>query len=128
MSRPTIGALCARYLEAIPQICGTQRNILERLQREPIGQVKAPGTPRDVIKHCRIRRSTVAPATVLLDVVYLRGVLAYAKAGWELSDVTDAPIREALPILKKEGLLGTSRRRTRIPSDDETKQIVEYFR
>lgn len=122
----TIGELCAKYAAE----CGkgaSQRGVLERLQREPIGQVVAPGRPRDYIEHCRLRRREAAPSTVLQDAIYLRGVLSYAKPGWDMHDVTDAPLREAWPILKKEDLIGTSRRRDRAPTDEEVNQYVAHF-
>lgn len=123
----TIGQLCARYLVDYPKTSGGKRYGLERLQDTMIGKVKAPGTSKDFIDFCRVRREDAAPATVLHDIVLLRGVLAYAKAGWSL-DVTDAPIREAMPVLRAQGLIGTSRRRTRAPSADEAAQIVGYLR
>jgi integrase len=125
---PTIGALCANYLTDYPKTSGSKRNILERLQGEKIGKVEAPGTSKHFIDFARLRRQDVAPATVLMDIIYLRGVLAYAKPGWGLANVTDAPIREAFPVLRKEGLIGASRRRTRAPTPEEARGIFAYLR
>ena len=122
----TIAELCAKYLLECAK-GDSQQNVLTRLQGEPIGKVKAPGTSREYIQHCRLRRASVAPSTVLQDVVYLRGVLSYAKPGWGMDNVTDEPLRDAMPILRKEGLIGTSRRRQRNPTPEEISAIVTYF-
>jgi integrase len=124
----TIRDLCARYLRDYPATGGTKRYILERLQRESIGDVVAPGTPQDFIEFCKWGRRTVTRATALLDLTYLSGVLSYAKAGWGLAHVTNAPLREAMPIIKKQGLAGRSSRRSRIPTAAEVAAICRYAR
>lgn len=127
MSLPTIGALCGRYVADYPQTFGSHRGVLRRLQDEPIAEVVAPGQSIDYITHCRWRRETVSAATVKHDAIYLRGVLAYAKPGWGLQHVTDAPLREAWPILIKQGLIGSSRARKYCPSEADVKLIVAYW-
>lgn len=121
-----LSALCARYLAE----CGKGlRPVLSRVQDDPIAKKNAAQlTAADFIAHCRLRRQYCVPATVLKDIIALRGVLSYAKPGWGMQNVTDAPIREAWPILKKEGLVGGSRRRTREPSNPERSAVVSYFK
>lgn len=118
----TIWELCKRRLAEGHVPPGTAE-VLRRLEKSRIAGVKAPGKASDYIAHCRERRQKVTPATTAHDVVALRGVLAYAKPGWDMENVTDAPIREAMPILRKEGLIGSSKRRTRIPSDAERETL-----
>lgn len=118
-----LAVLMRRYMDEMR--CG---GALKHLLTLPIAQAEAPGTSRDYILHCRMRRSTVAPSMVAHDVIALRGVLAYAKPGWGIDDVTDEPLREAWPILRKEGLIGSSRRRTKVPTDAQTAAIADYFR
>jgi integrase len=60
-------------------------------------------------------------------IVQLRGVLAYAKPGWGLEDVTDAPIREAYPLLKKQGLIGISKRRKQSPTQEQINELTAYW-
>ena len=123
-----LAVLFERYLVEFPRASVVKRSILRRLKDDSLGRKKAPGTARDYIDLCRARREECAPQTVLYYVMAVRDVLAYAKPGWGLSEVTDAPIREAFPILKKEGLIGGSRRRQRRPTNEETLSILEYFR
>lgn len=122
-----LAALFARYLTEYPNCRPSKRAILLRLQDDSLGRRKAPGAAKDYIDLCRRRRAVVSPHTVRNDVMAVRDVLAYAKPGWGMSEVTDAPIREAWPILKKEGMLGSSRRRYRVPTTEETASILEYF-
>jgi len=81
----------------------------------------------DIIAHCRLRRKSCEPSTVLQDIIAIRGVLSYAKPGWDMRDVSDEPLREALPILKKERLISSARRRTQEPSTEQRKAVVGYF-
>lgn len=119
-----VGALCARYSSEYPR---ANHAVLARLQSDPVARIKAPGKAKDYIDFCRRRRGDVAPSTVLQDIVCIRGVLAYAKPAWDMQDVTDAPIREAWPLLRKQGLVGGSKRRIRIPSPAETAGIIGYW-
>lgn len=124
----TIADLCAKYVDDHPNLRRTKLNVLERLQDEPIGKIKAPGRAKDFIAHCRLRRADCAPATVLKDVMYLRVVLAYAKPGWDMPHVTDVTLKESFPILRQEGLIGSSKHRTRQPTTEEGEKIIAYFR
>ncbi len=122
-----LGSLFELYVQDHPNLGDTARNILNRMQREPIAKVKAPGTARDYIAHCRMRRQAVSPSTVLSDAVYLRSVLSYAKPGLNL-EYTDEGLRNAWKILRKEGLIGRSKRRKRVTSADELQAIINLFR
>lgn len=124
---PTLGALCGKYVADYPLTSRTHRAVLRRLQDEDIGAVLAPGLPSDYIAHCRWRSETCSPSTVKQDVIYLRGVLAYARPGWGFQNVTDAPLREAWPILVKQGLIGPSRRREFSPTAENVAQIIAYW-
>jgi len=125
-----IAHLCSRYLAESPMVRGTQRAVLTRLQREPIGAIDGPKlTSKDVIDHAKKRAADGAcAATAAADIVYLSGVLSYAKPGWNMADVSDAAVREAKPLLRRLRLIGPSKRRTRRPTDEETRQIVERLR
>lgn len=126
----TVAELCAWYVRDNRDVRGTQRSTLRRLQDEPIGTVIASDmTAKDLIDHARLRiASGVCAATVGLDVSYLRGVLDYAKPGWNMPNVSSAAIAEAIPTMRRLRLIGTSRQRYRRPTDEETRCIVEWLR
>lgn len=125
-----IAHLCSRYLSEFPQVRGTQRAIMTRLQKEPIGVIDGPQvTAKNVIDHARQRIAAGAsPATVSGDIVYLSSVLSYAKPGWGMADVSDAAVKEAKPMLRRLRLIASSKHRTRRPTEDETRRIVAFVR
>ena len=103
---------------------------LRTLQRSPIGAVKALElTKMHVIEHCKKRRESVCPATVMHDVGYLSGVLKYAGSApdWEgCEEVSAAAVAAAMPFLLKHGYIGKSTPRTRTPTDAEITALLEY--
>ena len=123
-----LSALIDQYLAASPEIRGTQRSTLLRMAKEPIGKHTLPLTAKNVIDHMKERNLTVQPATANIDLVYLRGMLDYAKHGLGIDGVTTAPVDDAMPILTRQRLIGTSETRTRIPTPDEHAAIVAHIR
>jgi len=119
-----ISELIERYIEASPEIRGTQLGVLKRMAKEPIGQCRAPLTAKNVIDHAKLRGRSVCAATVNADIVYLRGMLDYAKHGLGIDNVTAQPVDDAMPILRRQRLVGESETRTRVPTQDEIKRIV----
>jgi len=119
-----ISQLVEAYIQASPEICGSQLAVLKRMAKESIGQCTVPLTAKNVIDHAKLRSRTVCPATVNADIVYLRGMLDYAKHGLGVENVTAQPVADAMPILRRQRLIGESETRTRIPAPDETKRIV----
>jgi len=113
-----------QYLAASPEITGTQRSTLLRMRGEDIGKRTVPLTPKHIIDHMKWRNQNVEPATAAHDVIYLRGMLEYAGIGLGIEGVSTAPIDEAMPILKRQRLIGTSNTRTRIPSPEEHAAIL----
>ena len=116
--------LIEAYIAASPEIRGNQLAVLRRMVKEPIGQCALPLIPKNVIDHAKLRNKTACPATVNADIVYLRGMLDYAKHGLGFADVTAQPVADAMPILRRQRLIGSSDIRTRIPSPDETTRIM----
>ena len=119
-----LSAMIDQYLAASPEIRGSQRGVLLRMRGETIGKRTVPLTPKDVIDHLKWRNLSVTPATASQDVVYLRGMLDYAKHGLGIENVSTAPIDEAMPILKRQRLIGSSNTRTRIPTPEEHAAIL----
>ncbi len=134
----SIGWLIERYIremngldtgKPIRFIGTSQLYTLRRLQRAPIGMVAAAEvTKHHIIEHCKARRQTVCPATIMQDVTYLSGVLKYAPSAWdECEAVSDAAVAAAKPFLVKHGYIGKSTPRTRVPVEDEIPRLLEYL-
>jgi hypothetical protein len=137
--KPTVSELIQRYIvemNPIKPIGGSHMYALRRLQRSPLGaKVAAELKASDIIDHCRWRKTTPdakgkmpQPATVMQDVTCLRGPLTYAALGWDMPDVTVAPIAAAMPMLKKYNLVGKSKPRDRRPTQQELDLLLEHFR
>jgi integrase len=103
----------------------------------PIGRVKVVPfelKPTHVIEHAKLRkagfdgRRGVLPATINQDLTYLRGPLSYAALGWDMPEITPAPIVAAKPFLEKYNLIGKSRPRDRRPTEQEIALILEAAR
>ena len=114
------------YLQASPEIRGSQLCRLNAMQRESIGKCQAPPSAKQVIDYVKERRLTVAASTAAQDVIYLRGALEYAKHGLGIDGISAACITEAMPILRRQRLIGSSQRRSRMPTEDETSRIVAH--
>ncbi|WP_405233678.1 tyrosine-type recombinase/integrase [Lentisalinibacter salinarum] len=84
--------------------------------------------PSDLIAHVRERRKAGAGAsTVNNDIIWLRVILRYARAAWEvLFDLSI--IDDAYSVLRAEKLVSKARVRTRRPTDEELNALTEYFR
>ena len=81
----------------------------------------------DVITHIRARRMAGAsPSTVNNDIVWLRVILRYARAAWDV-EVDPTVIDDAYAVLRAEKLVAKSRKRTRRPSNAELSALTEYF-
>lgn len=107
--------------------------ILRRMQAEAIGQkVATKLTEDDVIAHCQWRRETVCAATVNQDITYLSGVLKYASSApaWrkDYPGVKASPVIDAMPFLKRHGMIGKSTPRDRRPALEELDALLEHFR
>ena len=108
----------------------SQLYTLQKLQRSPIGQIKALDLHRkDVIAHCHFRQAEgVKPQTVNQDVTYLAGALKYAGSAWDdCENVTAAAVDAAKPFCVKHGLVSKAAARTRRPTSDELLALISYF-
>ena len=81
----------------------------------------------DIIAHVRSRRQSGAgPSTANNDIVWLRVILRYARAAWDLPfDLT--VIDNASEVLKAEKLISKAKSRSRRPSADELAALTEFF-
>ncbi len=132
-SGPTVGDLIRRYIREVDEIRPlgrTHRAVLELLLDWPLAGKRARGLrPGDIVEHCEARaKKGTGPATVMQDVVLLRGPLGIAKVKWHLEGVSTAPIDEAMPLLTKLGLVARSKRRDRRLEGDEGARLIAYFK
>ena len=83
--------------------------------------------PSDLIEHSRSRRrSGAGPSTVNNDIIWLRVILRYARAAWDIPfDL--AVIDDAHQVLKAEKLVSKSRIRSRRPTESEIEALTDYF-
>ncbi len=81
----------------------------------------------DLIEHVRARRKSGAgPSTVNNDLVWLRVILRYARAAWDVPvDLT--VIDDAYEVLRTEKLVARSKARSRRPSTSELSALTDYF-
>ncbi len=129
----TVGELIRRFIrevDAIQPLGRTHRATLEALLNWPIAaKVAARLKGSDLVEHCEERHKKGAgPATVMQEVVLLRGPLGIAKVKWNLAGVSTAAIDEAMPLLTRLGLVARPLRRQRRLKGDEGKRILEFFR
>jgi hypothetical protein len=82
----------------------------------------------DLIHNIRNRRKSGAgPSTANNDIVWLRIILRYARAAWEVPfDL--AILDNAYEVLKSEKLVAKSRTRSRRPTQAELEDLTDYFR
>ena len=81
----------------------------------------------DIIAHVRSRRQSGAgPSTANNDIIWLRVILRYARAAWDLPfDL--AVIDNASEVLKAEKLIAKAKSRSRRPTADELGALTSFF-
>ncbi len=81
----------------------------------------------DLIEHVRARRKSGAgPSTVNNDLVWLRVILRYARAAWDVPvDLT--VIDDAYEVLRTEKSVARSKARSRRPSTSELSALTDYL-
>ena len=81
----------------------------------------------DILNHVRSRRQTGAgPSTANNDIVWLRVILRYARAAWDLPFNLEE-IDNACEVLKAEKLIAKARSRSRRPTTQELDALTELF-
>lgn len=127
----TIANLIDRYIqdvEPIKPLGKTKRATLIMLSRYDLATIPATRlTAADVISHCKTRaKEGAGPATISQDISYLRVVLGMCKAAWSI-EASAQPVMDAQPILRKLGLIGSSKKRDRRPEEKEIDRILAHF-
>ena len=81
----------------------------------------------DIIAHVRSRRQNGAgPSTANNDIVWLRVILRYARAAWDLSFDLSV-IDNASEVLKTEKLIAKAKSRRRRPTAGELNALTDFF-
>jgi integrase len=115
--------LCERYLGEM-KLGASNRSAMARIQKYPIAQVKADRLlPSHFIDFARMRRQAVKASTVMCDITLLRSVLSYAPIAWDMEEVSEAPLVDAMKKLRQLRLISSSAKRHRIPTREESEQI-----
>jgi integrase len=83
-------------------------------------------TSADIIAHCSERLKTAKPQTVKTDVVWLKTVLSTMK-GVHGYDYTLDPLNSANIVMRKEGMIAGSDKRSRRPTSGELWALSRYF-
>ena len=112
---------------AIKPIGESHGYTLNRLLRAPIARKDARKlTEEDIIEHCEWRMAGgVCAATINQDVGYLHGALKYVRAApGGCKEIKASVIVDVRPFLLKNGYIGKSTPRTRVPTDEELAQLL----
>ncbi len=99
------------------------------LEKTSLANIDVAGiNSSDLIEHVRARRKSGAgPSTVNNDLVWLRIILRYARAAWNVPvDLT--AIDDAYEVLRTEKLVAKSKARSRRPTHSELSALTEHFR
>lgn len=131
LGKTTIGDLLVRYRDELTEagcLGRTKGAVLELLLRSSISEIAAVSlTSADVVEHCKVRAAAGAgPATVQQDMIYLRAMLDHAVRAWHLP-VSVAPVDAASTPVRKLGLTGKSRSRSRRPTAEELELLLGWL-
>lgn len=98
-------------------------------QRAEIGKKDSRTlTEDDIIDHCKERIKEVCAATINQDVGYLHGALKYIRAARrDCREIKAHVIKDVRPFLVKNGFIGKSNPRKRVPTDDEIERLLNFF-
>jgi integrase len=122
----TVSDMIDRYLDEleIEKPPGrTKRANLEMIRRY-LGHRRSNALKAEIlVNFARDRSAYCSPATVQMDMVYLRGLLQTAKHLWGVRLDWQA-YDTAATYCKRQGLVGKSVERHRRPSDDEMKRLM----
>lgn len=128
----TIGKLIETYIErrmAVEPLGRSKLSHLRLLQTFDLAETEALAlTARQVIAHVQARREAgTGPSTVKNDLIWLRVVLRYARTALGVP-VDLGVLDDAAATCQSERMVARPQRRRRRPTDDELRQITDWFR
>lgn len=114
---------------AVDPLGKSHQYTLERMQRLPIGAKDAfKLTEDDIVDLCKMLIETVCAATVNQYVGYLHGALKYARGAWrDCKAIPANVIPDVRKFLVKNGYIGKSIPRKRVPLEEEIAILKEYL-
>jgi len=125
---PTLGVAIDRYVtESLKQIGRTKAQVLRTIQTDPIADLPCEevGSP-EIVAFARRRSADNQPQTVGNYVSHLAAVFAVARPAWDYP-LDQQAMRDAQAVMRRLGLIATSRRRERRPTFDELDAILSSF-
>ena len=129
---PTVGKAIRDYVDERQQtspIGRTKRTDMLRISKGDLGEISLDSltTPR-LIAYARDRRADgVGPSTTKTDLIWIGVLLRYARSAWGLP-VDVLALEDAMATLKRERVIGSSRRRDRRPKREELEALDERFK
>ena len=127
----TLRNVLQRYREEVSEVRPMGRSktgyirFLEKCEiaRMPAAEIKSS----DIIAHVRSRRQSGAgPSTANNDVVWMRVILRYARAAWDLPFDLSV-IDNASEVLKTEKLISKAKNRSRRPTAGELDALTQFL-
>ena len=128
---PRLKDVLQRYLDEVSvlrPIGRTKDSAIRHLQKCEIAKLPVDELSSSrIISHVHSRRlSGAGPSTANNDIVWLRVILRYAKAAWDVKcDMT--AIADAAEVLKAEKLISKAQSRSRRPSKAELEALTGFF-
>lgn len=127
-----VAQIIERYLdeyEAIRPLGRTKRATLIAIAKTSLGEVKAEDLTSQVIveyaQH-RLKNDGVQTQTIGNDLAHLGAVLSVAKPAWGYA-IDSTEMVDARAVLKKMGLVSSSKERDRRPTQTELETLLSHF-
>jgi integrase len=131
VKQATLRHVLRRYREEVSEVRPMGRSKTSHIRflekREIARMTACEIKSSDIIAHVRSRRQSGAgPSTANNDIVWLRVILRYARAAWDLPFDLSV-IDNANEVLKAEKLISKAKNRSRRPTADELDALTEFF-
>jgi len=131
IKNPTLKKILEKYrkeVSAIRPMGRSKDSAIRYLEKCEIATMLACDiNASDIISHIRSRRQAGAgPSTANNDIVWLRVILRYARAAWDLP-FSLMVIDDAAEVLKAEKLISKAKSRSRRPTAGELDKLTKFF-
>lgn len=124
---PTLGEAIDRYTQETVAVGRSKAQVLRAIRGMPIAEVACSElTNAEVSSFIQELRQGRSPATVSNYVWHLSSVLEDARRGWGWPVNANA-LKDAAYVARKQGAIGKSRQRDRLPSMDELDRLMTHF-
>jgi integrase len=124
---PTLGDAIDRYVRETANIGRSKAQVLRTIRGMPISELTCSElTNAEMSNFIQELREGRSPATIGNYVWHLSAVLRDARRGWGWPVNPDA-VKDAAYVALKQGAIGKSQRRERLPTLDELDRLMTYF-